>query len=480
MIKKISRYSLFLAIFALFSGFVEAKNIDIQIIFTSDEHGWILKEGKDGGSAELFDQWLKKDSIDSRNTLIVSGGDNFTGPAISTYTKGAAALEVMNSMRYNYSILGNHEFDFGLDRLSEILKNSKFRYLAANLEFDKNIFPVNCVEPYASFNQNGVNVFILGLANNETPGLTSEKNIKGIRFVDYQKTLEKYKDQIKTADIAILLTHLCFEELEKLAPKAKALGFDLLCGGHCHRGIDKVYEDMPIVEGESYNRSYSNIKFRFDDTKKELRYLSFERSANLRDSKYEAISSIIDKWRDSTDIVLKAPIGYAESEIPAKSHELYNLILDSWLKAYPEAQVAFTNRGSIRQGIPKGDISLSTLMGIMPFDNELSIVEMSGKDLKFNIDSLKPVVAGINVKKGYKLSNGKTLQDDEKYLVIVNSFIYNNGDKYQIKNRSKLIKNTGVNMRVPLYDLIKKHKTSWNRALNTFLDSEKRVDDTNH
>ena len=93
---------------------------DIQkltILYTNDKHGWMagVEEGK--GAANLTGLWDAEDYGDESAVLVLSGGDNWTGPAISTWFFGQGMVEVMNAMAYDASVIGNHEFDFCLDIL---------------------------------------------------------------------------------------------------------------------------------------------------------------------------------------------------------------------------------------------------------------------------------------------------------------------------------------------------------------------------
>lgn len=451
---------------------VYSKQINLQIIYTSDEHGWMIQEGKNGGAAEMYEQWLIQDSIQYKNTLILSGGDNFTGPAISTYTKGQAMLNVMNAMGYQFSTIGNHEFDFGQEELRKLLLNSGYKYLAANMQFSSETSIFKNIQPYTTLNIDDINIFIIGLANIETSTLSSEKNLKGIKFIDYSTALDMYKDKIKDADIAILLSHICSEELKQMQPRLSEMGFDLITGGHCHNPIAEIHDGIPIIEGMPYLRGYAKIPIIYDTETKSIVSISASQVLNQSTVKNHLIDSIITKWKDSTNIILNRPIGYADAEIQIDTPDLLNLILSSWLKQLPDATIALTNRGSIRQGIPKGDISLSTIMGVMPFDNELVTISMKGSDIKELLREKKPYVYGVDVNNNFELLSGSELLDNSQYTVIINNFIYNGGDKYNFKSKSKLISNTGINMREPVINYLNKSNTSWNRPINRNLNTK--------
>jgi 2',3'-cyclic-nucleotide 2'-phosphodiesterase (5'-nucleotidase family) len=88
----------------------------LTILYTNDEHGWM--EGMEPGqsAAHLYEMWQEEEGYyEDGPFLILSGGDNWTGPAISTWTEGESMVAVMNAMHYDASAVGNHEFDFGLE-----------------------------------------------------------------------------------------------------------------------------------------------------------------------------------------------------------------------------------------------------------------------------------------------------------------------------------------------------------------------------
>lgn len=454
--KKIFTFILALLISNMIS---EAKIVPIHIIYTSDEHGWMISEGKSGGAAELYNQWLNEDSINVYKTLILSGGDNFTGPAISTYTEGKAMLEVMDEMGYFASTFGNHEFDFGKDNLLKLVNSSKRNFIAANVQFED---PVNNnFVPYKEKTINGVKTIIVGLGIYDLSSLTSMRNIEGMKFSPYLASMEKFKNKIKKADVAILISHLCASELKVLLPDLVNMGFDVVAGGHCHSNIATMLYGVPLLEGAPYLRGYSKVIVNFDTDNKKIVNCSIEKKKNKAETKNPKIEKIINKWKENADIVLNEKIGYSENTVKDDTPELVNLFLKPWIKSFPQAQIAITNKGSIRQGIPAGDITIATIMGILPFQNDLVIFEIRGDELKtFLKETSKAYIYGINLNDNFKLDNGEYLKDNEYYKVITTDFVYNRGDGFRVCDVSRLILNTYTNFREPIIDYLKSLNTS--------------------
>ena len=465
------RINLIVLFISLFIGInANTKEIDINLLYTSDEHGWMINEGKNGGAAEMYNQWLTVDSIEYKNTLILSGGDNYTGTAISTFTKGKSMQEVMNAMGYSVSAIGNHEFDYGIKELNKLISGAKFNYVAANITFNNLIDTNKNFSAYTIKEIGGIRIGFLGLSNIATPSLSNPQNVKNVKFSDYEYAIYKNIKNIDKTEIKVLITHLCTDELKKLIPIAKKFGITVLAGGHCHTKYAEVIDGVAVIEGNQFMRGYAKICLKYNTTTKKVFSVSADQIPLTSKIKNEKILTIINRWKDSTDKILKLPLGYSDTEFESNSPALTNLILNSWLRSNPSAQIAMVNRGSIRQSLPKGEITLSDIMGIMPFDNELYIVEMTGKAIREIIEKHKPYISGINQLDNYKLESGSLLNDSFNYMVVIPDFIYNNGDNYSIKDCSKYIKNTTENPRDPVIKYLKKLNTSWNNPLTKYLD----------
>ena len=92
---------------------IDDETSTITIIYTNDEHGWIENSEYSDGSAKMMGLWRENEGYDGNDRyLILSGGDNWTGPAISTWFEGESTVDVMNAMEYDASVIDNHEFDF--------------------------------------------------------------------------------------------------------------------------------------------------------------------------------------------------------------------------------------------------------------------------------------------------------------------------------------------------------------------------------
>lgn len=110
--------------------FQKDETSTILLLYTNDEHGHIYeKDGWYKGVA-LYEMWEEEEKNCENCTVIrLSGGDSYTGTAVSTFVKGSSMAEVMGLLGYKLSALGNHDFDFGRQELKNNSKTAKMQYL---------------------------------------------------------------------------------------------------------------------------------------------------------------------------------------------------------------------------------------------------------------------------------------------------------------------------------------------------------------
>ena len=167
---------------------------ELTILYTNDEHGWMEGMEPHHSAAHLFQLWREQEGYSEEGPfLILSGGDNWTGPAISTWSQGRSMVEVMNAMQYDASAVGNHEFDFGLDVIKARAEEADFPYLSANTRWRSNgLTPTELgILPYTVTTVNDIRVGIVGLTTLDTPTATNPDNVRELNFLSYERALRE-------------------------------------------------------------------------------------------------------------------------------------------------------------------------------------------------------------------------------------------------------------------------------------------------
>lgn len=480
-------YLIWLLLFVVFTGGCsnirisdsETGTTKIIVLFTNDEHGWMAPTDEKAGAAGLASLWKEQENYNPDGAfLILSGGDMWTGPALSTWFEGEPMVEVMNALHYDAAAIGNHEFDFKISGLKQRISEANFPFLAANMREKATGKIPDFVKPYTIKDVNGLKVGIIGLSNVSTPLTTFPTNVQDYDFISYESALDEYVPQLKKegAELLIVDGHICSSEMRALIPKAKELGISILAGGHCHEAVTEIIDGVAIIESGSYMRNYVRLEVTYDREKHQATQL-VPTLHPIKNSHPDAeIAAIVSKWQAKMAGSLSEVIGYAADPIYRNTNAMNNMVTDSWLVSFPEVDVSITNSGGIRQSLPAGDISLETIVGVLPFDNTLYQLDMPGDDLIEVLTTTGDenlVFGGMTLTDGYKLVDGTIIHDDSVYQVLTTDYLYVRPD-YNFQTVDPEPYSTSVHYRQPVIDWIKSLNTTQQQPLNQFLDDNPR------
>ncbi|MEM7035214.1 MAG: bifunctional UDP-sugar hydrolase/5'-nucleotidase [Chloroflexota bacterium] len=471
----------------------EVEPVTITILNTADEHGWLqpvtpFRSDKTiGGAANVYSWWLEKEQLDPETFLILSGGDNWTGPSISTWFEGEPMTEVFNYMGYHASVIGNHEFDFGREVMGQRFAEADFPYLGANIRDKATGELADFTQPYLLTEVRGVMVGILGLATIDTPTTTHPKNISDLEFAPYDETVDRYLPEMKAkgAEIMIILSHVCLPDLITLARQTE--GVHAMFAGHCNVLDARIVNGISVIGSGGKFASYARLDITYDratgdvtdmvQTLVPVSYITADGNPVTPDPE---ITATIAEWQTRVDQQLNEPIGYLATELRQRSHPQANLVTDAWLWAYPSADIAVTNWGGFRAFLPAGDITWGTVVDVLPFDNNLTTVTITVRQLAENLLCCGGAVGGITYQiQGstidIKLMDGSDLDLDATYTVIINDFMYAGGDDYRFGAQDPQGYDTSIHWRQPVIDYILSLETSEAAPLNAQLDVTARL-----
>lgn len=290
----------------------------ITIIYTNDEHGWMEPTPTSGGAAGIITLWKQNEGYaENKPYLILSGGDMWMGPAISTWFDGKSMVEVMNKMNYSAAAFGNHEFDFGFDKLLERKSQSKFPFLSANMRIKNTGGYPDFVTPYIIKEVSGVKIGIVGLTSVLIAGVVSPKYLEGLELISYQEALNNVIPKMRSegAKLLIIIAHMGGSEMRALAPFAKKLGVSLIAGGHTHEIISEIVNGIPIIESGANLVNYCVASINLDATVDTVINITANIKSNTGGSLDQEVKNIIDSWKIRTNNELSKVIGYTKSTI---------------------------------------------------------------------------------------------------------------------------------------------------------------------
>ncbi|MBN1956528.1 MAG: bifunctional metallophosphatase/5'-nucleotidase [Anaerolineae bacterium] len=464
----------------------------VTIFFTADEHGYLepLEDGNTtiGGAAGLMAHLVAEGyEPHSDSALLLSGGDMWTGPAVSSWFQGLSAVTVFNAMSYDAAALGNHDFDFGQPVLAANAAEAEFPFLAANLTETESGATPDFAQPYTIRQVNGVQVGIVGLSLQSTPQIVVPDYVAGLDFGDYETALREAVPQARAAgaELVVVIAHVCPNDLSAIAATAAELEIPLLAGGHCHQLTITERRGVLVVGAGSHWDHLIRVDLLYDQetgavVEQEARAVSnlYRTAEGSPVTPDPTIAALVAEWTAQTDELLGEVIGYTTTGIEV-DWPLYNLVTDSWLWAYPEGNLAISNPGGFREIIPPGEITLADIVAVMPFDNSLIDVELTGAEVLENLRCCGGVVAGMTVRSGpagiaVTLRDGSSLDPQATYHVLVNSYIYQGGDGYLFGTQDPDAYDTGIHWRDPVIEWLRIQGTSPEQPLEELLDDTAR------
>ena len=452
----------------------DGKLREITILYTNDEHGWMEGMEPHQSAAHLFQLWRQQEGyFEDGPFLILSGGDNWTGPAISTWNEGRSMVEVMNAMQYDASAVGNHEFDFGLDVIKARTEQARFPYLSANTRWrSSGLTPIEVgILPYTVTTVNDIRVGIIGLTTRDTPTATNPDNVRELNFLSYERALRETLPALEAedTDINLVIAHVCEEPLEQLIYRTQDLDIALFGAGHCNELIAREVQGTVLLGGGFHFTAYATATFSIDLITSEIRNLSYSARSNAQSVPNRSVASIISSWAEQTEAILSEEIAFSARTIPRQEPALGQIIVGSWLLADSSADVAITNAGGIRTDLPAGKIDMGTLVSMMPFDNSIIALDLDGRTIRRALETgARPIVGGLHrVGSDWILTrHNEQLDDGQIYRVLVNSFMYAGGDGYDmIAEADPDGFDTGINYRQPFQDWLKSRGSSIDNPL---------------
>ncbi len=445
--------------------------IHVVVLHTNDLHGQVLPRKA---------TWLKKDPAplvggitrvaayidrvrsDARknNEIVfaVDAGDWFQGTPEGLIDDGMGFANALGFTGYDAMCIGNHDFDHGIPNLVSILKETKIPAVAANLNVKGKSERVDWVAPWRVVERGGVTIGFVGLVTPITPEIT-HPDAKTIDFVDPVAALQLAEDHLKgKVDLVVPLTHLGVEEDKALARAHSEL--PLIVGGHSHTFLKSGVREGStlIVQTGSKASAIGRVDVWLDAATKKV----LETSATLIDLDEEPpaafaeqpVSIIAANLVKRTEQRMKEKIGELavtaeRAKDPLASSAMGNLLADI-VREFARADVGLMNRGGIRADLQAGPITRRDVFEVMPFDNNVVVVKLTGAELTSLVRNAVEgkshsgiEVSGITIEVRVAASGERTLAgvrvgaepvDTAKtYRVAMNSFMADGGDAYMEK-----------------------------------------------
>ncbi len=440
------------------------------ILYTSDEHGWIEESETSPGAANLSGLWKKW--LQDSTYLILSGGDSWTGPAIGTWSKGEAVVDVMNAMGYQASVVGNHEFDYDIQNLNKRIDQSAFTYLSANIRTKRGNNIPEGIQPFTIFSFGEFSIGLIGLTTTSTHVTAFPKYVEALEFTPYTEAIEELLPQLneRETDINIVLGHVPASEMSAYASQFSAFNIPLVLCGHGHKSQHIMNQGIDLVEPGAYLQNYAQIDLIYNTNLDSITDLSIHIKKNQNGNEDPEVKQIVSLWQDRVNTELDEIIGYVEGTLNINDPVLGYMVTNAWLETITVADIAFINKGGIRQGLSSGDITKKTLWSVLPFENHLIQLKLTGTQveniLKNRGESL--AWAGIFRKDNTLFIEDDAIDSDSTYTVLTLDYLYYRSD-YPLEDYDPDPEFYTIHYRDPVIGWIQSLSTSSLNPLDIYL-----------
>ncbi|MDZ7638812.1 MAG: bifunctional UDP-sugar hydrolase/5'-nucleotidase [Bryobacterales bacterium] len=349
----------------------------LTILHTNDIHARIspTREGL-GGLAHLATA-INRERAKAEASLYLEAGDFVQGTPVSSIYEGVPVYELMNGLRPDAVCVGNHEFDYGWQRIYDYLKVSRYPMFCANLVHEQG--GLLTPPPYILRDVNGIRVAIIGLMMESLAQLTYAYNLGPWRVLPLVETAQKYIRLAKSdgAQLIVGLAHIFPKEEEMLLAALPEM--HLIVSGHDHGGMKTILRDgnRMVVRTRPFGAELGRVDLKFDLAANQVIELNWERfpivAAEIAPE--PAVAKEVAFWEARVSGVVDREIG--ESKSAYTRFQMKDVVEKAMIESLG-VDFAFVNRGAVRAGLVVGKIHAREIWDALPFGNRVVFGKIPG------------------------------------------------------------------------------------------------------
>jgi 2',3'-cyclic-nucleotide 2'-phosphodiesterase (5'-nucleotidase family) len=368
-----------------------------------------------GGAANLgtmFDEEFA--NLPGPGLLLASGDNVGASPANSGLLEDKPAIDVENAWGLDATSLGNHEFDYGIDRLKAHIARADFPFLASNVvETATGKMPDWLDGASRVFTINGVKVGVIGAELKETPELVSAGATAGLSFLDEGPRIKAESQRLRRLGVKVQIVVIHQGTANGKNPVGNAAGVtwdgpilaiadqlqdttvDAMLVGHTHRISNLQYGKFPILEGYNAGASYSVLQLMVRDGDVVWAGGATRVAKNIGVTGRADVQAIVNDANAQTAVLRNKVIGTQQFDIKRAPTRLFesamgNLVADAMRDKYPGVDAAYTNSGGLRAdvnctpptaGEQPCEITWGEMFSVLPFGNRTVIETLTGAQL---------------------------------------------------------------------------------------------------
>jgi 2',3'-cyclic-nucleotide 2'-phosphodiesterase (5'-nucleotidase family) len=492
---------------------LNSETICISILHTTDLHGHILPtsdyDGNPdrGGLARCVTQ-IRRWRRQNRNSILIDVGDVYQGTEVSLRNKGELMIDLFNHLGYDAWVVGNHEFDWGIEAFHQALQRSAMPVLAANTllegkpagEFPGANHPFAKIQPFISKEIAGIKLAIIGIT---TPGMSFWLPREFTRGIDFQHPVEPVRRAIaraksEGADAIVLIGHMGLKPRtggDDFANSVTALTSEfpdaaVFIAGHTHQAIPSRFTNgVLFTQADHFGIHVGRVDLLFDRNSKKL--LGREALCELMDNGLHLDDVVLSRAKSQlaeSDAALAQPIGELAETLhargrPARPSDIERLIGAAIMEALVERNVSVDGvmHGVFDESanLVAGPKTVNEIWNVIPYENFIVTAALSPDELKAVVEEVyagheRRNLLGFQVTlegqgaacriTSMTLEDGRPLERGRKYVIALNSFDARSAGHHFMRLRALLETPSAncvmhpVQTRDALIDYFRRHK----------------------
>ncbi len=450
---------------------VESDTVCISILHTTDLHGHILPTSDYNGTADRgglarcvtqIRHWRRQNP----NSILIDVGDVYQGTDVSLRNKGELMIDLLNHLQYDAWVIGNHEFDWGIEPFQQVLQKSAMPVLAANTAFEGRLagqhpeakHPLAKIEPFILKEIAGIKIAVIGIT---TPGMSFWLPREFMAGIDFPHPVEPVRRAMAKAKSdgahAIVLTgHMGLKPRtggDDFANNVMALTSEFpevatFIAGHTHQAIpSRLTNNVLFTQADHFGIHVGRVDLLFDRNSKQL--LGRKAICELMDKRFDPDSVVISRAKsqlEESEVALVQPVGELAETLRARSRpghpsDVERLIGAAIMESLRERKIAvdgvihgvFDSTAQLLAG-PK---TVNDIWDILPYENFIVTATLSPDEIKMVMEEIYASreprsLLGIEMKiegrgpdrriAAMMFPNGSLLERSNKYAIAVNSF----------------------------------------------------------
>jgi 2',3'-cyclic-nucleotide 2'-phosphodiesterase (5'-nucleotidase family) len=466
---------------------LEPDAVCISILHTTDLHGHILPTSDYDGTADRgglarcvtqIRRWRRQNP----NSILIDVGDVYQGTDVSLRNKGELMIDLFNHLKYDAWVIGNHEFDWGIEPFTNALQKSAMPVLAANTILDEkpagsssdSQHPFAKVQPFIVKEIEGIKVAIIGIT---TPGMSFWLPREFTVGIDFQNPIEPARRAIvkarsEGADVIVLTGHMGLKPRtggDDFANTVMALTSEFpdvaaFIAGHTHQAIpSRLTNRVVFTQADHFGIHVGRVDLLFDRNSKKL--LRREAICELMDNRFDPDHVVLSRAGSQlaeSEAALAQPIGELKETLHARGRrghpsEIEKLIGAAIAETLAERSIiadavmhgVFDENAKLAAGLT----TINDVWNIIPYENLIVTATLSRDEIKSVMEevyasheprSLLGIAARVEGRgpdcriTSMTFPDGRALERDKRYMIALNSFDARSAGHHFMKLRALL------------------------------------------